>query len=582
MLFLLLGLVLLFGGQARAVTVNHNNLIDDGVFDNVNTLSAGQIDAWLNNNFPNSCISTNHGFEAREPSGYSPGGNFTYGGFVSAGQVIARSAQVYGINPQVLLVTLEKEQSLITGRNNFSGYCNNGDEHKYAAAVGYGCPDSGTTYNWSGVSLYRRNGVEHTETGTTCVNTAAKAGFSQQVIRAAWLLKFGEQRSKGNTSWAVINGSWNNSDDPQTCYGGPMTQGYRKRCSSDSSAVYYDGYISIDGSSTHMDTGGTSALYWYTPHFHGNEVFVTLFTSWFGSPFILSNGAPGKGGNSTSSWAPGRLDIFAQGVNGSGPNMYHKWWGGASWVGWEVTPAGSDRITSAPAAISWNTQRIDVFARGASGDLAHANYDTGWSSSWETLGGQIVGAPTVSSWQQGRMDIFVQGTSASGPNMFHKWLSNFKWFDWEQTPVGNNHITSAPTAVSWASGRIDVFARGESGELLHCWFDGSWHNWESLGGQIVGAPTVTSWSPGRLDIFAQGVNGSGPNMYHKWWSDNRWFNWELAPVGNSRISGAPTAVSWGSGRIDIFARGEGGDQLHSWFSGGNWASWESLGGVIAP
>lgn len=262
-----------------AYAFNGNNLMDDGIFNNSGSMGAGQINNWLNSNFPNSCISPNSGFEARVPSGYSPSGGFTYGGFASAGQVIATSAQVYGINPQVLLATLQKEQSLVAGGG---GYCNDGSEHKYAAAMGYGCPDGGTVYSWSGVSLYRRNGVERTSTGSTCVNSAAKAGFSQQVIRAAWLLKFGEQRSKGNTGWAVIGGSWDNSDDPYTCYGGPMTQGYRKRCSSDQNATYYDGYITIDGSATHMDTGATAALYWYTPHFHGNQNFVSLFSQWFG------------------------------------------------------------------------------------------------------------------------------------------------------------------------------------------------------------------------------------------------------------------------------------------------------------
>lgn len=261
---------------------NQNNLMSDGMFENSGTMMAGDIDAFLNR-YSNSCISQNSGFEAKVPTGYSPSGGFTFGGFASAGQVIATSAQVYGINPQVLLVTLQKEQSLVQGGTNF---CNNGDENKYAAAMGYGCPDSGSAHNWTGVSLYRRSGVEHTDTGSTCVNTAAKAGFSQQVIRGAWLLKFGEQRSEGNVSWAIVRGSWDNSDDLATCYGGPMTEGNRARSKTSSSCnqvVFYDGYTTIDGTSVHMDTGATAALYWYTPHFHGNQNFVSIFEGWFGS-----------------------------------------------------------------------------------------------------------------------------------------------------------------------------------------------------------------------------------------------------------------------------------------------------------
>jgi hypothetical protein len=264
-------------GSASADSFNQNRIIDDSIFDNANSMNAGQIDNFLNS-FPNSCISTNSGFLARKPIGYNPSGGYQYGGYGTAGEVIAMSAQAYGINPQVILATLQKEQSLVIGGPN---YCNNGDQHKYAAAVGYGCPDSGTTYNYSGLDLYRRNGVTITNVGPTCVNSAAKAGFSQQVIRAAWLLKFGQQRSKGNVGWAVIKDSWDNSDDPQSCYGGPMTQGNRQRCPSGSN-VYYDGYTTIDGTAVHMDSGATAALYWYTPHFHGNQNFFTLFTTWFG------------------------------------------------------------------------------------------------------------------------------------------------------------------------------------------------------------------------------------------------------------------------------------------------------------
>lgn len=277
---------------AHAETFNSSMVIDDSTFDDANSMSAAQIDSFLNS-FSSSCISPNSGFKAIDPTGYDPTNGFQYGGYVTAGQVIYDAAQAYGINPQVLITTLEKEQSLVTGENNFSGYCNNGYQHKYAAAVGYGCPDSGSSYSYNGLNLYQRNGVTVSSTGTTCVNTAAKAGFSQQIIRAAWLLKFGEQRSEGNINWAVVKGNWNNSDDPQSCYSGPMTQGTWQRCPSGATDPY-DGYTTIDGTATHMDSGGTAALYWYTPHFSGNQNFVSIFSSWFGptydrNPLVRSN-----------------------------------------------------------------------------------------------------------------------------------------------------------------------------------------------------------------------------------------------------------------------------------------------------
>lgn len=278
-IFAVAGLFMLGHSLKANAVFNPNRLIDDAVFDNANSMTAGQIDNWLNVNFPNSCISTNNGFSAADPTGYSPSTGFTYGGRVSSGQVIYDAGQAYGLNPQVLLATLEKEEGLVAGDGPYG--CT---PLAISASVGYGCPDSGSSYTYNNLSppLYYLNGNPMSSVTNTCVNSASKAGFSQQLIRAAWLLKFGEQRSEGNTSWAVIKPGWDNSDDPQTCYGGPMTQGYRKRCSSDTNAVFYDGYTTIDGQSTHMDSGATAALYWYTPHFHGNQNFVSLFSQWFG------------------------------------------------------------------------------------------------------------------------------------------------------------------------------------------------------------------------------------------------------------------------------------------------------------
>lgn len=284
------GSLLLTSTPLAHADFNANDIIDDSIYNNTSTMNAGQIDNWLNGNFGSaSCISTAHGFSAPDPTGYSPGGGFTYSGNVSAGRVIYDAAQTYGLNPEVLLVTLQKEQSLVTGGSGCSVL-------GYTGAMGYGCPDSGTTHSYPGegalaAPLYYINNSPVTGVSGTCVNSAAKAGFAQQVIHGAWLLKFGQQRSLGNTGWNVqlnnlpANGDhWDNSDDPQTCYGGPMTQGSYKRCSTDANPVFYDGYLTIDGSSVHMNSGATAALYWYTPHFHGNQNFYNLFSQWFGSP----------------------------------------------------------------------------------------------------------------------------------------------------------------------------------------------------------------------------------------------------------------------------------------------------------
>lgn len=290
-----------------AQAASNNDLIDDGVFDSANTMSAAQIDSWLNSsNFPSSCISTNSGFSAPDPTGYSPDANFVdghyqYGSAVSAGTVIYHLAQAYQINPQVLLTKLQNEEGLVDGSGPYG--CG---ATAMASAVGYDCVDSGSyaqSYTYTGADpysdpsalvtpLYYRNGVPQNSISSTCVGQNVKAGFSEQLDHAAWLLTFSRHKAEGNTGWAVITGNWNHCEDNDTCaasynipagwscYGGFMTQGYYKRCPYDTSTIYYDGYATIDGTSTHMDTGATAALYVYTPHF---QSFDSIFQSWFGA-----------------------------------------------------------------------------------------------------------------------------------------------------------------------------------------------------------------------------------------------------------------------------------------------------------
>src|SRR4051812_24531087 len=78
--------------SSPAMAYSNNRLIDGVIFDNTNTMNAAQIDAWLNT-FSGSCISTNSGFSASEPTGYTPlssniSGKYSYGAPVSAGTII--------------------------------------------------------------------------------------------------------------------------------------------------------------------------------------------------------------------------------------------------------------------------------------------------------------------------------------------------------------------------------------------------------------------------------------------------------------------------------------------------------------
>ena len=78
-----------------------------------------------------------------------------------------------------------------------------------------------------------------------------------------------------------------------------------------------------------------------------------------------------------------------------------------------------------------------------------------------------------------------------------------------------------------------------------------WDNWHQLGvEQISSGPAVSSWGSGRLDVFARGTDNT---LYTRSWDGNQWDNWHQ--LGVEKISSDPAAVSWASNRIDVFARG---------------------------
>lgn len=225
----------LFAPASHAAAFDPSRIMDDAVFDDWTSMTADQIQEFLGY-FPNSCLKN---YTAPYPTDY-----YNYGANVPASQVIKRAADLWHINPKVILTTLEKEESLVTG----NAGC---DDWRYNSAVGMGCPDSGTC------------------------PAPAYAGFSKQVTKGMWQLKFSKERAYGNVAW---------NDDGSVYYYGYMTQGNRSR-QQGTASQYYDGYATIDGSSVYMSNGTTAALYTYTPHFHGNENFSEIFTRWFGGTY---------------------------------------------------------------------------------------------------------------------------------------------------------------------------------------------------------------------------------------------------------------------------------------------------------
>ena len=158
-----------------------------------------------------------------------------------------------------------------------------------------------------------------------------------------------------------------------------------------------------------------------------------------------------------SSWGEGRLDFFVKGPKGE---LRHKYYNGA-WSAWETIPGGPE-LKSAPAAVSWSSNRIDVAARVEGGTVGHwATANGGASWTYDNIGGNIVGAPDVSS--RGPFTVYFFGRNSENQLVTKNYAG--LWSTWETVPVGS--LFSGPGAVSWNSERTDVAGLASDNSVIH-------------------------------------------------------------------------------------------------------------------
>ena len=177
---------------------------------------------------------------------------------VPASHIIYYAAQIYGVNPRVILATLQKEQSLITSPNPTSWQINQ--------AMGYACPTSGQ-----------------------CGGTST---FFYQIDSGTWVLRYHYERARGNMNWWTTSSSW-------TC--GVEKNFYKPNLYPNQNVNFYDENNTYYR--THfISNAATSSFYCYTPHaynnpqglygrapygttgmyYSGSYNFVYYFELWFG------------------------------------------------------------------------------------------------------------------------------------------------------------------------------------------------------------------------------------------------------------------------------------------------------------
>lgn len=138
--------------------------------------------------------------------------------------------------------------------------------------------------------------------------------------------------------------------------------------------------------------------------------------------------------------------------------------------------------------------------------------------------------------------------------------------------------TSAPAAVSWGPGRLDVFVRGRNGELFQNYREGSWGGWrvpDAFRGVVLrSAPACASWGVGRLSCVAL-VEGN-TEVWHFYWDGASWARQSLGGAATS----APSVVSPGPSQLAVFVTGERGRLFGKSWVRGQWSDWRDLGGEL--
>jgi hypothetical protein len=274
--------------SALAVPNFTNHLIDDQVFTNSGSMGTGNGGAQAIQAFLSSEGSGLATFSAVEDCGSSSGSHYSYyaqfyacGQNASAAQIIYAASQAYDINPQVIMATLQKEQSLITTPNPTASQLN--------CAMGY-------------------------------LSCSGDTGFFYQVDNATWQFRMDMDLGSGIDYWGYTPSSYP-CNGATSLYSAPLKAGQN--------VTFHDNGGTAYNNITLADMS-TATLYCYTPYVYNNPQglygnpqygstgsyysgsynFVKYFIQWWGTTYTPEFSATYSGqsgyptiirGNSTTS-----------------------------------------------------------------------------------------------------------------------------------------------------------------------------------------------------------------------------------------------------------------------------------------
>jgi hypothetical protein len=261
---------------------------------------------------------------------------------------------------------------------------------------------------------------------------------------------------------------------------------------------------------------------------------------------------------SACSTGDGDIHLVARGPEGE---LVHGALRQGQWSGFELIGVPSIEsglvavpmgLAAAPVACSRERGRMDVFAASAAGELVHAGWDQGGFTEFVSLGRiparsgspelPILGTLAACNCGDRRLAVLTRGLAG---DLLVKWWDGAGWTAFESigTPQeddlyypGNPRaipLSGPPVACGGGSARLDAFARGAGGDLMHRSWDGAgWGEFSSLGMPLSPEPPgavpftagslACAWGKYRLDVFAAAADGKLYNL-----------SWNGAPPGVS-------------------------------------------------
>lgn len=233
--------------SASAATFDPGNIIDDAVFYNSSAMTESAIQTFINGKGA-SCTAgalclKNYRVDTGNRAADALCKAYTGAKAESAARIIYKVSQACGINPQVFLVMLEKEQSLVTMTSPTQG--------RYNIAMGYGCPD------------------------TAPCDTQYYGLFNQLYKAGSQLIRY--TNPPGTSKYF-------------TWFGPGKTV-----------PIQWNPNASCGSGNVYVENKATASLYYYTPYqpnaaalkagwgtgdgcsAYGNRNFFNFFTSWFGA-----------------------------------------------------------------------------------------------------------------------------------------------------------------------------------------------------------------------------------------------------------------------------------------------------------